>query len=128
MECIRPEANRNVGTEKERANAIVDGAMCALDRTELIGGISTGRTNGVFKFREESFGFRVLAEFARLVQVNIFIGTTRREVRQEVSKPFDRASFGDTGITVMHASEVIRDKDPTSFAIVPEVIDFARII
>ena len=75
----------------------------------------------------------VVIEFTTLIHVDIFIrtGISRGVLREEISKPFNWGSFGSPGITILHASEVVSDKNPAcltieSFIVLPSGCSIIR--
>ena len=93
--------------------------MGAFNLSILVRGIGACRVNSIMELRKEVTDFGVSEQFTTLIHVDIFIrtGSSRGVLREEISKPFNRGSFGSPGITILHASEVISDKNPARLTI-----------
>ena len=71
----------------------------------------------------------MIKEFTSLVGIYQFSTFALRVVLgKAVSKPLKRWPFGDSGVTMLHACEIVSDKDPTCHATNAFVVQFAGCI
>ena len=90
VESIGPELDVQIGTNKQCAYGTADSSVGALNRSILVGGISTSRVNSVLKLSKKVTDLRIPEQFATLIHVCIFGLAVRGVLVQEVSEPFDR--------------------------------------
>ena len=76
MEGVRPELDIEVGTQEERANSVGNSAMGTLNRSILVGGISSSRPDNIPKLGEQAACFWVTIYLTTLIQVDIFVRAT----------------------------------------------------
>ena len=91
--------------------------MGAFNRAILMRRVSTSRVNCVVESGKEIANFRIHEKFTTLVHVNVFGGARGRVLIEKMTEPFDRRGFGATCITVLHASKMVCNKDPSGLAI-----------
>ena len=92
--------------------------MCPFNGFILIGRIGSGGSDDVPKSRKKFLDFRITVQFPPLIQIDVFIGTCRSVLFQEVPKPVDGTGFGNASFTVKATSKVIGDDNGACFAII----------
>ena len=78
--------------------------MCTFNWCILVGSIGRGREEVTVEGLEQINNIGVLEEFTTLIDMNILAVTIRAMLREKISKPFDRSSFGDAAGTMFHSS------------------------
>jgi len=119
---IRPELDVQVGTKKHGMDGIGNSEMSPFNRSILVGSISTSRADIITKVMEETDNLRVPVKLTALVKDNIFASAGRGMCCKEVAQPVDGGGLGDSGITMVHPSEVVSDKEPASLTIDANVV------
>lgn len=122
MKRIRPKCRRKIGSMEHSTDGISNSLMCTFNRAVLVGRISTSGANVVVKTFEESLDLGVLVEFTTLVHVDILVSAPGCMVLEEVTKPGDGGSFGETGITMETSRLVVSNKDPGGFTIKADIV------
>ena len=88
----------------------------------LVGSIGTGRETLIVKRLEQFNNNEVLEEFTTFIDMTILVVTIRVMLREKMLKPFNRRSFEDTVVTMLHPSKVISHKDPTGFPMETSIV------
>ena len=100
MKACGQKRGVKVGAEEHGLKGITNGLMSPFTGAVLMAGIGASGVNGVIKFGEESDNFRILVQFATLVQDNIFVFDVRGVFLKPFSKPDERRAFGYMGDTI----------------------------
>ena len=98
--------------------------MATFHRAILVRGIGTGRAEFVAKACEELLNVRVVEQLTTLVKEDILVTGAGGMFLEEMAKPVNGCSFGDAGVAMFHAGEVVGDEDPACFAIETQVVLF----
>ena len=73
------------------------------------------RMNSISRLLQQVFYICVIEHFVPLIQVDLFVVTSRGVLVQEIPEPGNRRRFGDSCISMLHPSEIIRDKYSSGF-------------
>jgi hypothetical protein len=89
----------------------------AFGRAVLVRCIGAGEVHSVVVLSEESKDFGAVAEFAALVQDNIFVGDVGCVASQPAIEPFHGRFLGASCHTLKLATVVVGDRHVTGFAV-----------
>ena len=101
---------------------VTNGTMSALDRTILMGRIRSSRMDLIVMIGKHVKNIGITKEFTSLIYKNILVTEIRAIDLQPFADPFNRGSLAAKSFTILHASVVVGDEDPTSLSIETEIV------
>jgi hypothetical protein len=122
MEGIQPRTGIKIGTKEQSTESISNRKVGTLHRAILMRGVGTSWSNSITVALEKGSDLGVAIKFtALLVHVDVFMGTRRGMVTQEMIKPMEGGGFAAAGIPIKVTGEVVRYQNPSRFTIEPLV-------
>ena len=110
------------GTNKEGTNVVTNDTMSTLDRTILMGRIRSSRMDLIVMFGKNIKNIWTTKDLTALVHKNILVTEIRAIYLQPFVYVFNRGSLALTSLTVLYASMVVGNKNPTSFTIETDIV------
>ena len=101
---------------------ITNDPMSALDRTILMGRIRSSRMDLIVMFGKNIKNIGITIELTSLIHKNVLVTEIRAIDLQPFAYPFNRGSLASKSLTVLHASVVVGNKNPTSFSIETNIV------
>ena len=101
---------------------VTDNTMSPLDWTILMGRIRTSRMDFIVMTAKNINNIRISPEFTTLIHEDILVTKSRSMDLQPFADPFNRGSLASKSLTILHASVVVGDENPTSLAIETDIV------
>ena len=101
---------------------VTNDTMSALDWTILMGRIRSSRMNLIVMFGKNIKNIWITKELTALVHKNILVTEIRAIDLQPFADPFNRGSLAAKSFTILHASVVVGNKNPTSLSIETDIV------
>ena len=117
MEGIRPKTGIKISTKEHGTESVSDCKVGTLHRAILMRGVGTSWSNRIAVALEEGSDLGVAIKFTALVHVDVFMGTRRGMMTQEMIEPVDGGGFAAAGIAIKVTGEVVRYQNPACFTI-----------
>ena len=101
---------------------VTNDTMGALNRTILMGRICSSRMDFIVMSAKNIKDIWISIQLTALIHKNILVTEIRAMDLQPFADPFNRGSLASKSFTILHASVVVGDENPTSLSIETDIV------